>query len=267
MLELTDELASGQLLVSRGDGIALVEMNRPEQFNALTLETLDALRQALELLSGDGDVNAIVLTGRGKAFCAGLDLNVLAEDNRVLARDDFLGDDTPLLRAFSRCRKPLIAAVNGVAVTGGFELALACDFIYASEKARFADTHARVGLLPGWGLSQRLPRLVGINRAREISFTGDYFSAAEAAQWGLVNRVFAPEELLEASLECAREIATCIPDTLQEIKSMMNQGWSSTLADGLDLEGRLSRNYNSQVDVSAMDERLAQLRERSKRKA
>lgn len=265
MLELTDEFAGGQLLLSWGDGVALVEMNRPEQFNALTLESLEALREALESLSGDEQVNAIVLTGRGKAFCAGLDLNVLAEDNSILARDDFLGDDTPLMRAFSRCRKPLIAAVNGVAVTGGFELALACDFIYASEKARFADTHARVGLLPGWGLSQKLPRLVGINRAREISFGGDYFSAAEGAAWGLVNRVFPPEELLEASLECARQIATCIPDTLQSIKALMNEGWNTSLADGLDLEGRLSRSYNSQVDVSVMEERLAQLRQRSKK--
>ncbi|MFV8817262.1 enoyl-CoA hydratase [Haliea sp. E17] len=265
MLQITDELARGQLLVSRGEGIALVELNRPEQYNALTLETLDALREALESLSVDEQVNAIVLTGRGKAFCAGLDLNALAEDNSLLARDDFLGYDTPLLRAFSRCRKPLIAAVNGVAVTGGFELALACDFIYASEKARFADTHARVGLIPGWGLSQKLPRLVGINRAREISFTGDYFGAAEGSAWGLVNRVFAPEELVAASLACARDIATCIPDTLQRIKALMNDGWDTSLADGLELEGRLSRDYNSRVDVSVMEERLAQLRQRSKK--
>ncbi len=265
MVQSTQELADGQVLVSRDGGVALVEMNRPEQFNALTLATLDALREALTALSAEEGIQAIVLTGRGKAFCAGLDLNVLVEDNSILARDDFLGYDAPLMRAFADCRKPLIAAVNGVAVTGGFELALGCDFIYASEKARFADTHARVGLVPGWGLSQKLPRLVGINRAREISFTGDYFSAADGERWGLVNRVCSPETLLEETLECARQIATCIPDTLQEIKALMNKGWESTLADALDLEGRRSRDYNGQVDVSVMDERLAQLRERSKK--
>ncbi|TGD75306.1 enoyl-CoA hydratase [Mangrovimicrobium sediminis] len=265
MLQATESLADGQVLVSRGQGIALVELNRPEQFNALTLALLDGLRAALEALSDDPAVHAIVLTGRGKAFCAGLDLNVLTEDNSVLARDDFLGYDAPLMQAFARCCKPLIGAINGVAVTGGFELALACDFIYASEKARFADTHARVGLLPGWGLSQKLPRLVGINRAREISFTGDYFSAQEACDWGLVNRVFPADDLLESTLECARQIATCIPDTLEHIKAMMNEGWEDSLANGLAMEGQRSRAYNSKVDVSVMEERLAQLRARGKR--
>ncbi len=264
-MQSTEQLADGQLLLSREEGVALIELNRPEQLNALTLETLDALRMALETLSMEEATRAIVLTGRGKAFCAGLDLNVLAEDDSILSRDDFLGYDAPLMRAFARCRKPLIAAVNGAAVTGGFELALGCDFIYASERARFADTHALVGLLPGWGLSQKLPRLVGINRAREISFTGRYFTAAEGLEWGLVNRVLPGEELIDAALACAADMAGCIPDTLQSIKALMNDGWDSTLRDALELEGRLSRAYNSQVDVSQMEARLAQLRQRSKK--
>lgn len=265
MSRTTGELAGGQVLITRADSVALLELNRPDQANSLTLEVLDALRAALQSLTEDASVNAIVLTGRGKAFSAGLDLNVLMEDNAVLARDDVLGCDAPLMQAFARCHKPVVAAVNGVAVTGGFELALACDFIYAAEGARFADTHARVGLLPGWGLSQRLPRLVGINRAREISFTGNYFSAREALEWGLVNRVLPADELLPAAMDCAAQMATCIPDTLQRIKTAMNEGWEGTLQAGLDMEGRLSRSYNSQVDVSVMEERLAELRRRSRR--
>ena len=169
------------------------------------------------------------------------------------------------LRAFSECRKPVIGAVNGFAVTGGFELALACDFLYASENAKFADTHARVGLLPGWGLSQKLPRLVGINRAREISFSGNYFSAREALEWGLVNSVYPQNELLEASLDIAHQISTCLPDALYRIKAMMNEGWEMTLGDGLAAEGRASGAYNPGVDFGVMKERLAQLQQRSRK--
>ena len=161
------------------EGVALITLNRPAALNALSLAMTDAILEAFRQVNADDSIMAVVLTGRGKAFCAGVDLKELAGGNGMMSADN-LGPETPIIRAMADCRKPLIGAINGFAVTGGFELALACDFLYAAEEAKFADTHARVGLLPGWGLSQKLPRLVGINRAREISFTGNYFSADDA---------------------------------------------------------------------------------------
>ena len=141
-------------------------------------------------------MRVLILTGAGKAFCAGLDLKELGSgqaalgggENGVTARDP--------VAALARFSGPVIGAINGAAVTGGFELALACDVLLASPQARFADTHARVGIAPGWGLSQRLSRAIGIYRAREISLTGNWVSAEQAAAWGFVNRVVPAEELL-----------------------------------------------------------------------
>lgn len=263
MFDTTQDYAEGQLIVSKGEGIALVEFNRPDQFNALTWEMSGGLIDALQDLSVDEATRAIVLTGRGRAFSAGVDLKALENTPEMMGAEG-LGPQTPMMKAFSDCPKPVIGAVNGVAVTGGFELALACDFLYAAESARFADTHARVGLLPGWGLSQKLPRLVGINRAREISFSGNYFDARQAMEWGLVNSVYPDNELLEAALDIAHQISTCLPDALYRIKQVMNQGWEMTLGDGLQAEGRASGAYNPDVDFSVMRERLAQLRQRSR---
>lgn len=264
MFDQVDELAQAQVILNRGESIALIELNRPEQFNALNPASLEGLIEALGTVSQDDNVHAVVFTGRGRAFTAGVDLKDLSTGNGMMSGDN-LGPGSPVIKAFSDCPKPIIGAVNGFAVTGGFELALACDFLYAADSAKFADTHARVGLIPGWGLSQKLPRLVGINRAREISFTGNYFSAADALEWGLVNAVFPANELLEAALDTAHQVASCLPDALYRIKSMMNEGWEQTLGEGLILEGNRSSAYNSQVDTSVMEQRLAQLKKRSKR--
>lgn len=264
MFDNTEEFADGQLVLNKGEGIALVELNRPDQFNALTKLMVEGLIDVLGKLSTDDNVTAIVLTGRGRAFSAGVDLKELENAPDMMGAEN-LGPQAPLLRAFSECPKPIIGAINGFAVTGGFELALACDFLYASQSAKFADTHARVGLLPGWGLSQKLPRLVGINRAREISFSGNYFSARQGLEWGLVNSVFPQDQLLEATLDIAHQIATSLPDALYRIKAMMNQGWETTLSDGLVQEGAASGAYNPDVDPAALKERLAQLQQRSRK--
>jgi enoyl-CoA hydratase/carnithine racemase len=263
MFDSVEELAGGQVILSKGEGIALIELNRPESFNALNNAVVSGLIEAIQSVSTDDAVKAAVLTGRGRAFTVGVDLKELSTGSGMMASDN-LGPETPMLQAFTNCPKPIIGAVNGFAVTGGFELALACDFLYAAQSARFADTHARVGLLPGWGLSQKLPRLVGINRAREISFSGNYFSAAQAMEWGLVNAVYADNELLEAALEIAHQIASSLPDALYRIKAVMNDGWELPLGQGLEMEGARAGSYNSQVDVSVMEERLAQLKKRSR---
>ena len=134
---------------------------------------------------------AAQLTGAGKAFCAGLDLRELGSEGVPT-----LGDASDPVRALAAFGKPVIAAVNGAAVTGGFELALACDVLLASTEARFADTHARIGVIPGWGLSQKLSRLIGLPRAKEMAFSGNFIDAETAERWGLVNRVLSPDALL-----------------------------------------------------------------------
>ena len=252
------------VLTEISDGVALMTMNRPEAYNALSRAMTTTIINTLASLSTNEAVRVIVLTGKGKAFTAGVDLKELSEDGGVLDSDN-LGDDAPLVTAFANCPKPIIGAVNGFAVTGGFELALACDFLYAARSAKFADTHARVGIVPGWGITQKLPRIVGINRAREISFTGNYFSADQALEWGLVNRVCDDSDLVPQALATARQIAETLPEALTEVRHMINAGWDTTLADGLALEGRRSKAFNDQVDFGQMSARLEQLKSRGRK--
>jgi len=249
--------------VTHQTGVALVTLNRPEANNALNRELSEAIIETFSSLAGDDSVSAIVLTGAGRAFCAGVDLKALTEEPQLLSTGMGLGPESPLVAALERCPQPIIGAVNGAAVTGGFELALACDFLFASEHARFADTHARVGILPGWGLSQKLSRIIGINRAREMSLTGNFIDAERAEAWGLVNRVCAAESLLETALTSAAQIADADPKAVPALKSLMNDGAKETLGDALILEGQRGNAFAKNVDYSQMSARLAALRQRA----
>jgi len=211
----------------------------------------------------DDQVSAVILTGRGKAFCAGVDLKAAASGGKVLAADN-MGSEDSLVTSITSCKKPVIGAINGFAVTGGLEIAIACDFLYAAESARFADTHAIVGLVPGWGLSQKLPRLIGVNRAQEMSYTGMYIDAAKALEWGLVNKVCKDHELLESALQTAQLIGDAQPVALQKHKELINTGWVLGLEAGLELETAVSKKFNGDADMSVMGERLAVLRARAK---
>lgn len=244
--------------------IAVITLNRPEFRNSLSHGMREALIETMRRVSQQDDVHVVILTGSGKAFCAGLDLKEL-QQARVPIQPDGMGVDSPVMKAFRDCPKPIIGAINGYAITGGFELALACDFLYAAESAQFADTHALVGLLPGWGLSQKLPRLIGINRAREISFSGRMVSAADAMAWGLVNRVWPDAELLEKTHEIAEQIAASDPTTLARIRSVMSTGWEMPLRQALQMESEEAGQFNSAVSLKQMNERLAQLKARNKR--
>ena len=178
------------LLVEKQDGITVVTLNRPEAMNALSKAMRSALYKAMVELDADPEVSVVILTGAGeRAFTAGLDLKELGSDPRAMSAANAEGADENPVKAIELCTKPVIGAINGVAITGGFEVALACDVLIASENARFADTHARVGIMPGWGLSQKLSRLIGIYRAKELSLTGNFLDAKTACDWGLVNRV------------------------------------------------------------------------------
>ncbi|MDE3206381.1 MAG: enoyl-CoA hydratase [Acidobacteriota bacterium] len=196
---------TGVLLVEVAEEVAVVTMNRPESRNALSAELLGALQSAMADLAARADVAVVILTGADPAFCAGLDLKELGLNSRLLEGG---GASEPASSApWPSLGKPLIGAVNGVAVTGGLELALNCDFLIASERAKFADTHARVGVMPGWGLTVLLPQRVGAAMARRMSFTGDFVDAATALRAGLVTEVVAHDELLPSARRLALTIA------------------------------------------------------------
>lgn len=244
-------------------GVALVTLNRPDANNALNRDLSEAIIKTFTDLAASNSVRAIVLTGSGRAFCAGVDLKELTDEPELLSTGRGLGPSSPIVVALEQCRQPIIGAVNGAAVTGGFELALACDFLFASDQARFADTHARVGILPGWGLSQKLSRIIGINRAREMSLTGNFIDAHRAEAWGLVNRVCEPERLVDEALACAAQIADSDPKAVFALKALMNDGVKQTLGDALELEGERGNAFAKTVDYSQMGERLAALRQRA----
>ena len=184
------------LLIETEDRVRTLTLNRPQARNALSSELRRRFFQALRDAETDDDVDVVILTGADPVFCAGLDLKELGDSSQ-------LPDISP---QWPPMTKPVIGAINGAAVTGGLEFALYCDILIASEQARFADTHARVGLLPTWGLSVRLPQKVGVGMARRMSLTGDYLSAADALRAGLVTEVVPHEDLLPTVRRVAASI-------------------------------------------------------------
>lgn len=234
-------------------GCALVALNRPHARNGLSLALRRELLRVLEELARDADLRAVVLTGAGEAFCSGLDLRELADADPAAAVAQALQDDPAMALARFPC--PVIGAVNGAAVTGGLELAIACDVLIASDRARFADTHARVGVLPGWGLSQKLQRLIGASRARELSFTGNFIDARRAEAWGLINRVVPHDELLPAALQLAADMASCLPGALRAYKRLMDDGAALPLDAALRLEKERSKEWAGSLTAAAMADR------------
>ena len=187
------------------DHVATITLDRPEVRNAITPGVIAELAAVVTACEARDDVRAIVFTGADPAFCAGVDLKSLAGEARVeQARPSSFHER---FRAFPPHHKPIIGAINGPAVTGGLELALGCDFLIASERARFADTHGRVGVMPGMGMTVRLPQLIGIDRARFMSLTGDFIDARRAYEWGLVVEVVPHEQLLPRAHQIASSIA------------------------------------------------------------
>jgi enoyl-CoA hydratase len=242
------------IVVERRGAVAIVTFNRPEAMNALSRALRVELAKTFAELDADESVRAIVLTGAGKAFTAGLDLKELGAGASVgEAANAGAGSVTDPVTAMDGCRKPIIGAINGAAITGGFEVALACDILYASTNARFADTHARVGIMPGWGLSQKLSRLVGIQRAKEISLSGNFIDAKTAHDWGLVNRVFEPEALLGAAIKLAEDIASVAPDKAQLYKRLIDEGFAKSYGKARKFETKTTAKLNAQVSSDAIE--------------
>lgn len=245
------------------EGVAIVTLNRPEAMNALSKSLRAELAEAMLAVASDDAVRAVVLTGAGqRAFTAGLDLKELGQQGLGAANAE--GPDENPVKAIEQLTKPCIGAINGVAITGGFEVALACDVLIASENARFADTHARVGIMPGWGLSQKLSRLIGPYRARELSLTGNFLDAATAAAWGLVNRVVPAEELLPVAQRLAADMATIDPAFAAAYKRLIDDGYGMTFADGMALENERSVAANSKVSADAVEAARGQVQARGR---
>lgn len=241
------------LLIDKADGVAVLTMNRPEAMNALSRALRAALAAAFADVARDDGIKVVILTGAGeRAFTAGIDLKELGETGLSEA-----GDGPDLVQAMQACRKPIIGAINGVAVTGGLELALACDVLLASANARFADTHARVGIAPGWGLSQRLSRVIGPYRAKELSLGGHFLDAQTALAWGLVNRVTAPEALLPAARALAADMASAPLDMLEFYKALIDDGFDLPLGEALALEARRSGVRNAATTAEQIEKNRA----------
>jgi len=212
---------SDSVLVAVADGVATVTLNRPEARNALNGEVRAVVPALLAELGARDDVAAIVLTGADPAFCAGLDLRELSGETAgaVDVASLVVTDRGP----FAAMGTPIIGAINGAAITGGLEYALACDFLIASERARFADTHTRVGIMPGWGLTVRLAEAVGVRRAKHMSATGNFVDAPTALAWGLVNLVVPHGELLATAQQIGRDIASILKANVSELMSIYNE--------------------------------------------
>jgi enoyl-CoA hydratase len=257
---------SDVVLLDVSERIATVTLNRPEARNALSGEVLRLLPRLLHEAESRDDVDVIVLTGADPAFCAGLDLKELGAGGRLLGASSG-ADGRPsadgVRGPFPALSKPLIGAVNGVAVTGGFELALNCDFLVASERAKFGDTHSRVGVMPGWGLTVLLPQAIGVRRAREMSFTGNFMAADEALQWGLVNHVVPHAELMPFTRRLALDIIGNDQAGVRQIRST----YAAITADtaGWEIEARDAAAWQrARFDPSDVARRRAGIMERGR---
>jgi enoyl-CoA hydratase len=234
---------SDTLLVEVKDRVALLTLNRPAARNALSSELLNALPDAIVSADADDAVDVIVLTGADPAFCAGLDLKELGSSGNNIRGGP--SSDKEWGTPWPEISKPIIGAINGPAVTGGFEIALNCDFLIASERAKFGDTHARVGLLPGWGLSVLLPQAVGVRRAREMSLTGNFMDAEEALSFGLVNKVVAHDDLLPYTLSIAGDIAGNDQKAVRALLAEYREITGSIYDDGLRIEAVKAKAWNN----------------------
>ena len=251
---------SDVVLFDVSERIATVTLNRPAARNALSSELLRRLPEVLLDADGREEVDVVILTGTDPAFCAGLDLKELGSTGGNLGS---VGDGRR--GPFPAMTKPVIGAVNGVAVTGGLEVALACDFLVASERARFGDTHTRVGVMPGWGLTVLLPQAIGLRRAREMSYSGNFLNAEEALQWGLVNHVVNHEDLLPFTRRLALDIIGNDQRGVRRLRATYTDVAAGTVDEGWAVEGRDAKAWVDEgVDPAEVERRRQAIMERGR---
>lgn len=236
------------ILMEKQEGVAKIILNRPKALNAVDRTMLLELQTALEDIEKDDAIRAVILTGAGRAFCAGADLvfmKTLLGDPGQLAQYLRLFHQT--VNMIENLSKPVIGAVNGLALAGGLELVQVCDIVIASEQAQLGDQHANFGLVAGGGGTQRLPRLVGIRKAKELLLTGDWLSPAEAKEIGLINKVVPADKLEEAAMELAKKLADKSPLASKTIKYLVNRGMQTDLSTALELEiGAVLQHFHSE---------------------
>jgi enoyl-CoA hydratase len=224
------------ILFTVEEGVALLTFNRPKALNAMNSETMCELKDAVGKCQCDAEIKVLVLTGAGdKAFVAGADISQM-QNFRPQETIAFMELGHETLRQMETMAKPVIAAVNGFALGGGTEISLACDFRFASEKAIFGQPEILIGIIPGWGGTQRLPRIIGMGRAKELIMGGEQIKAARAYEIGLVNRVYPPEELLPETLKFARKLAALPGFALKMAKHSVNYGYDQSLDSAIRLE-------------------------------
>jgi enoyl-CoA hydratase len=263
-------VADDVVVVEVDERVATITLNRPEARNALNRAVRQRLPAAISACDADDDVDVMILTGRDPAFCAGVDLKEFGA-GEIAQGEGFaeLGerDDARRFRgALPPHVKPLIGAVNGVAVTGGFEVALNCDFLIASDLARFADTHARVGVMPGWGLTVLLAQRIGVARAKQMSVTGNYIDATTALAWGLVNHVVPHGELLPYCRTLAADIVSNDQAGVRRMLQTYNEVTATTVDEGWRIEARVSREWEGAgFDPAAIEARRKAVVERGRR--
>ena len=229
-------MAFDNIILNVENNFATITFNRPKALNALNDALLEEFLQALATVEADEDIRVLILTGADeKSFVAGADINEIAKRNTLQAKH-FAGRGQQTISRLQELPIPVIAAVNGFALGGGSEMALACDFIYASENAKFGFPEINLGIIPGFGGTQRMPRLVGANIAKEMIFTGKMISAQEAKDMGMVNKVTPPETLMEEVLKTAALIASKGKPSLRAAKQAINTGMNVDLASGLKIE-------------------------------
>jgi len=246
------------LMYEKDEGIAKITINRPKVMNALSPAVLSEIKAALQEASKDDDVRVVVLTGAGRAYSAGADLLSL-EDRKLEggAIGPILDDPgRDVIDTIQTIPKVVIAMINGYCLTGALEISLACDLIIASEEARFGDTHTRWGLRPSWGMSQRLPRTLGLLKAKELSFTAETITAQEAERIGLVNLTVPAEKLEGTVQELARKIMANSLETIAAYKYLYNRGMRDSLEKGLELESK------SKFVITDTEDRLEKFRKK-----
>ncbi|WP_030616533.1 enoyl-CoA hydratase [Streptomyces fulvoviolaceus] len=241
---------SETVLVADVGSVRILTMNRPEARNALGGELISALYTGLVDSDSDPEVRAVVLTGVDPAFCAGVDLKQAAREGEAYFRRH---REEPCVQQVARMTTPVIGAINGATFTGGLEIALGCDFLVASERAVFADTHARVGVLPGGGMTARLPGVVGQAWARRMSFTGEVIGAAEALRIGLVTEVVAHDALLDRAIELATAVTEVPHETMRTMKRIYREGGEPTIGAALAVEQAISEAHRP--DLGMLEDR------------
>ena len=254
------------VLYEVADRVATVTLNRPDARNALSAELRRELPRAMRRADESAEVDVVILTGADPAFCAGLDLKELGAGDHDVAAGSTSEDADPPRGPIPEMTKPVIGAINGAAITGGFELALHCSFLVASERARFADTHSRVGIQPGWGLTALLTEAVGVRRARELSVTGNLLDAPTALAWGLVNHVVPHAELMAFCRRLAADVVSNDQAGVRRILTTYAEQQRVDRGAALDLETAASRAWRrgGGGSADAIEERRSRIMERGR---